>query len=222
MNLNIFNNLKNSIKKSNDNAQNFLNELKNSIENTAEEKIEILEKFQSENKVSIGTKNLMESKMDEILKNYAEETCDKGDLYYIVEKSKNEDTYVAYKYEEDDDSVLKIQKEDLPQDANVNSALRLNEGKYEIDEDATLEIETRITNMANEVLDEQNKILEEYRKEGHLYRVSENINGSVFLWDITDEPKMEVEEVDFPEDLLDKAIEGTIFEYVNGEYKLKE
>lgn len=220
MDLNLFKNMINSIKKD-DKVQNFLNELKKTIENTNDD-IGILEKIQSENKVSIGTKNQMELKMDEILKDYAKETAEKGDLYFIVEKSKTDKTYTIYKYEMDDDSVLKILQDELPQNAGVNTALRTMNGKYIIDEEATKELENKINNMANELLEEQNKILNEYRKEGHLYRVSENINNCIFLWDITDESKMEVEEVDFPEDLLGKATEGAIFEYLDGSYKLKE
>ena len=217
MNLNIFNNLINSLKKDKS-TQDFLNELKNSIEN---DNIGILDKFQSENKVSIGTKNKMDTKMDEILKEYAEKTKDNGSLYFIVEKSKKDNTYVTYKYENENDSVIKIPEEELPEGALVNCALRMENGKYILDEKGTIELENEITIMANELLEEQNKILEEYRKEGHLYKVSENINGCIFLWDMTDEPKMEIEEVDFPEELLSKAIEGTVFQYIDGKYKLK-
>lgn len=221
MNLNILKNIINDIKKD-DKVQNFLNELKNTIENTEEADIGILEKIQSENKISIGTKNQMELKMDEILKQYAKETAEKGDLYFIVEKTKAENTYTTYKYELDDDSVLKIQEDELPQGATVNTVLRKTDEKYIIDEEATIELENRINNMANELLEEQNRILNEYRKEGHLYRVSENINNRIFLWDITDKPKVEIEEVDFPEELISKATEGAIFEYLDGTYKLKE
>lgn len=221
MNLNIFKNIINDIKKD-DKVQNFLDELKNTIKNTEEDNIGILEKIQSGNKVSIGTKNLMELKMDEILKQYAKETVEKGDLYFIVEKYKTDNTYTTYKYELDDDNVLKIQENELPQGAMVNTVLRKIDEKYIIDEEATKELENKITEMANELLSGQNDILKEYRKEGHLYRVSENINNCIFLWDITDKPKMEVEEVDFPKELINKATEGAIFEYLNGEYKFKE
>lgn len=221
MDLNIFKNLTNGIK-NNENVQEFLNELQNTMENSSKNNLGILEKIQSDNKVSIGTKNLMEAKMDEILKEYAKETINNGDLYFIVEKSKKDGTYVTYKYESEIDSVIKILEEELPENAGVNSALRIEGEKYILDEAATIEVENRIISMANELLDEQNKVLEEYRKEGHLYRVSENINNCIFLWDITDEPKIEVEEVDFPEELISKATEGAIFEYINGTYKLKE
>ena len=211
------NNLVNSVKKNVD-TQNFINELKEEVDNP-KECIGILDKFKNENKLALGTKNKMDSKMDEILKDYAKETADNGDLYYIVEKKENE--YIVYKYENEEDSVLKILESDLPSDVKIDTVLRLKDENYYIDEDATLEIEKRILNMANELLEEQSKVLEDYRKEGHLYRVSEKINEAIFLNDITDNPGFEVEEVDFPEELLSNANEGTIFIYEDGTYKLK-
>lgn len=216
--LNIFNNLINNLKKDED-AQDFLNVLKEVVDNPKNENLGILEKIQSENKVSIGTKNKMEAKMEEVLKEYSKETSEKGELFYIVEKIDNE--FVVYKYNDLDENVLKIKEDELPENTLVNSALRFKDNEYILDEEASCELQTRITTMANELLDQQNKLLEDYRKEGHLYEVRENINGSVFLHDITDNPSFEVEEVDFPEELLNKAIEGTIFEYIEGEYKLK-
>lgn len=218
--LDLFKNLRNNLKNNNEDVQKFLNELKNA-QNIEKNNKGILDKVQEENKISIGTKNQMEAKMDEILKEYQKETADKGDLYFIVEKAKD-NTYTTYKYEIEDDDVLKLVKEELPQNAGVNTALRYGDGKYIIDEEGTKELQNRIKDMAEELIDEQNRVLEEYRKEGHSYRVSENINNCVFLWDITDKPKVEVEEVDFPEELLDKAIEGAIFDYVDGTYELKE
>lgn len=219
MNLNIFNNIE-KLKRKNEEVHELLNELKKEMDN--ENNIGILEEFQSKNKVSIGTKNQMERRMDEILLDYSNKTKEDGDLYYIVEYLKEEDNFVVYKYDGEEDSVLTIKKEEIPNEAIVNTALRIKDGKYTVDEIATNSLKEEITNMANELLKEQNKVLEEYRKEGHLYRVSENINESIFIYDITDDPKIEVEEVDFPEELKDKAHEGTVFEYINGEYRIKE
>lgn len=209
------NNLMNNVKR-NVEAHDFINELKEEIEN---ENTSILDRIQKDNKVSIGTKNKIDSKMDEILKNYADETIENGDLYYVVEKKDNE--YIVYKYGQEDDSVLKINENDLVSNVKIYCALRLKNETYVIDAEASAEIENRLINMVNELLEEQNQVLKNYRKEGHLYRVSEKINKSVFLHDITDNPNFEVEEVEFPGELLNEADEGTIFIYENGTYKLK-
>lgn len=61
--------------------------------------------------------------------------------------------------------------------------------------------------------------LQDYRKEGHLYLVTEDRDGKVYLWDLTDRPKDEIEEKDFPQELLGKATEGSVFKYTNGTYE---
>ena len=49
--------------------------------------------------------------------------------------------------------------------------------------------------------------------------VSEELGNNRFLWDLTDASKNEFEEVDIPEDLLDRATEGTVLKYTNGTYE---
>ena len=71
---------------------------------------------------------------------------------------------------------------------------------------------------AKEVIERQNKQIEDYKKEGHTYLVTEDTNGRVFLWDSTEKPKKEIEDVYFPEELKDKAKEGNKFLYQNGTY----
>ena len=222
MDLNIFKKISENMKDLK--IQNFLQELKNKIEKSENSKeiVPILDKIQNENNISIGTRNKMENEFDRILLDYANETESKGDLYYVVERSKNDNLLVVYKYENGEDLVLKLSSNDLPENVGINSCLRMEDGKYVLDEEGSNEIEDRVKEMAEELIEEQNKMLEEYRKEGHVYRVSENINDHVFLWDMTDKQKEEIEELDFPEELLDKAEEGAMFKFVNGEYKLKE
>ena len=48
--------------------------------------------------------------------------------------------------------------------------------------------------------------------------VTEDINGRIFLWDSTEKPKFEIEDVNFPEELKYKAKEGNSFVYKNGTY----
>lgn len=109
-------------------------------------------------------------------------------------------------------------EKELPKEAGVNSILRLRNGKYVLDEKTTLEARDKITDMANDILNKQDEVLKDYRKEGHVYMVSEDVNDKIYLWDITDKPAYEIEEVDFPKELLNKAKEGALFQYVNGEY----
>lgn len=82
------------------------------------------------------------------------------------------------------------------------------------------ELISEIKEMSNSVLDKQDEKLNEYRKEGHLYMVEEDTNDRIYLWDITDKPSITIEEVDFPENLKEFATEGSVFQYLNGEYKI--
>lgn len=58
------------------------------------------------------------------------------------------------------------------------------------------------------------------RKEGHLYLVTEDRNGEIYLWDFTDKPKHEFKEIVSSEYLLNIAKEGTLLQYKNGKYEL--
>ena len=73
--------------------------------------------------------------------------------------------------------------------------------------------------MAKEILNKQNINLAKHRKEGHLYMITEELGDNRFLWDLTDAPKTEFEEVDISKDLLDKATEGVVLKYINGKYE---
>ena len=70
------------------------------------------------------------------------------------------------------------------------------------------------------ILDENNKKLKDYRKEGHLYLVTEDRNNEIYLWDFTDKSKREFKETGLPEELLSVAKEGSILQYKNGKYEL--
>ena len=83
----------------------------------------------------------------------------------------------------------------------------------------TNNLKSEIYNMVQEIVDEQNSNLNQYRKEGHLYFVCEEIKEKRFLRDITENSKYEFEEVNIPEELLDKATEGTILKFTNGKYE---
>ncbi len=66
----------------------------------------------------------------------------------------------------------------------------------------------------------QNQELQEDRKEGHLYLVTEDRNGEVYLWDFTDKPGHEFKEIITSEELLKVAKEGAMLQYKDGKYEL--
>lgn len=62
--------------------------------------------------------------------------------------------------------------------------------------------------------------LQENRKEGHLYLVTEDRNNEIYLWDFTDKPEHEFKEIISSSSLLEVAKEGAMLQYKNGEYVL--
>jgi len=81
------------------------------------------------------------------------------------------------------------------------------------------ELKEEITKMAEKVIEKQNKNFQKYRKEGHLYMVTEELGNNRFLKDLSNLSEAEFEEANIPQNLLDKAIEGTILKYNNGKYE---
>lgn len=79
-------------------------------------------------------------------------------------------------------------------------------------------IKAEIIKMANRVLEEQNEKLLEYRKEGHLYMVEEDVKERIYLLDLSTNTGKVFEEVDFPKTLIAQATEGAVFKYESGQY----
>lgn len=59
-----------------------------------------------------------------------------------------------------------------------------------------------------------------YRKEGHLYFVTEDRNNEIYLWDFTEKSKHEFKEIILSKELLSVAKEGAMLQYKNGKYEL--
>ena len=217
MRLDFFRNLCNK-NQSNINEQ-FIEELSKELDKTKEEnELGIIETVKQENKVSDISEIKMLKKQNEIIKEYA----NGENLYFISKKDNEKGNYIVFNFEQDKKHTIRMTEEEIPANAQVNSIFKEESGKFIIDMEGTEHIQNEIKKMTEEVLKEQNEELENYRQEGHLYLVREDINDKVYLIDITSNPGYAVEEVDFPEDLKNEATEGTIFKYENGAYKFYE
>lgn len=203
-----------SFSKELEDAINFSKPLKQVEEKT------FLEEIQAKSNLSVISKNTLKYEISEILSNLAKETKEKGDLYFVSRKMKDiGNKYIVCKYENEEENVIGKIESNIPQKAGVNSILREQNDEYVLDVDTTKMVKDRVMQAANEIIDKQNRTLNEYRKDGHLYMVSEDVNNKVYLWDITDKPPYQIEEVNFPKELLEFAKEGTIFKYENGKYE---
>ena len=211
-------------------VQDFTKDLSKYIEkNLSVKEMPIVEQILNEKAVTRGNENAIRFKADEVITQYARENFGSETMYFVKDNKK---TYWMHNSRHYDDSaypVLKIangemkeiavDKKDMPKEISVNDVFRLKDDKYIIDKISTNELQTAIKNMANEVIEKQNRNLSKHRKEGHLYMVTDELRESRFLLDITEGAETEFEEVDFPKDLLEKATQGTIFMYTNGTYE---
>ena len=67
---------------------------------------------------------------------------------------------------------------------------------------------------------ENNQEINQNRKECHLYLVTEDRNGEVYLWDFTEKPEHEFKEVFTSKELIDVAKEGAMLQFKDGKYEL--
>lgn len=224
MNLNFFNNLEknNNIEKNSfDKIQDFIEDLSKSLLEPSED-IDIVSKIISSHKVTLATENSIYLVREQAIKNYAAQTTNLSPLYYVYNKVKNTDRYRVLKIENETDSMLEVEKSALPQDASINSAMRQDNSTFVLDKTATESINSSIEDEASKLIEKQNEKINSYKKDGHIYLVTEDINGRIFLYDTTSKPKFEIEEVNFPKELLNLATEGRKFVYKDGTYKLFE
>lgn len=135
------------------------------------------------------------------------------------EKHYNNNVCSVLKVENNKVDEIEISKKNMPENIGVNDVFREKGGKFIVDDFATAELQEKIKCMAEGIINKQNANIESYRKEGHLYMVSEELGNNRFLWDLTDVPKFEFEEVDIPKDLLGKAVEGSVLRFTNGTYE---
>lgn len=224
MSLNFFNNLKENLEKNDNLSQitdsigDFINELAEALKNStdANEELDIVTQISSSNKLSVASENELMKERINVLNNYAKNNGET--FYFIFNKVKNEDKYRVWKFSNGKRTQSEMQKDDLPNDANVNSILKVTDDKLVTDKEGTNIVISKIKERADEIIEKQNKKIEDYKKEGHTYLVTEDINGRVFLWDSTEKPSYEIEDVYFPEELKNKAKEGNSFLYQNGTY----
>ena len=225
MSLEFFNNLKQNLEKNDtlsklvDGVTDFIGELSEALQNVDNKNnVDIVTQIASENKLSIASENDINKVRIEVLNELANSTKNGDKFYFVFNKIDGEENYRVWEIKDNKRTQTEVNKEDLPSDANVNSVMRMEEGKLVVDKETTVKVLNEITERAKEIIDKQNKKIEDYKKDGHTYLVTEDIKGRVFLWDSTEKPKYEIEDVDFPEELKEKAKEGNSFLYQNGKY----
>lgn len=207
--------------------QNFISELSNYLEGGKE--TPIIEDILSKNKLTAGNARSIKWNLEDVILKYAEENFKNKTMYFAEDNKK---TYWENNKEKYDNSVwtvlkaennkieeISINKNDMPKDIGVNDVFTIENGKYMVNTNATKEVKREIENMAQEIINKQNEVLEKNRKEGHLYLVSEEVGDNRFLKDLTENSNHEFQEVDIPKEVLERATEGSILKFTNGKYE---
>ena len=189
----------------------------------------IIEDILSKNNLTTGNENAIRDNINDIILEYAEKNFKSETMYFVQDSKKtywknnerqyDNSVYSVLKVENNQIEQIEIDKKNMPKDIGVNDVFTIKENEYVINTVATEELLKEIETMANKIIDKQNANLASYRKEGHLYMVSEEIGDNRFLDDLTDKSNVEFEEVDIPKDVLDKATEGAVLKYTNGTYE---
>lgn len=216
MNLEIFENLIDKIK-SNEFIQNFTKELENTIGNNIQKSI--LDKFVDENKIISEYKDKMLIIRNEILEEQAKETCARGKMYYIYDK-KGSDYLATICESGKSHEIIKIHEDDVKFNVKIDSVLRKINDKFELDAETTGVVKNEMEEKFAEILEEQNKMMESRRIDGHIYEYVEGSKDSVWLIDNNLNNGDVFEEIQ--QEVFKDAQEGDIFEYINGEYRIKK
>ena len=179
----------------------------------------MLEKFVSDNKIISEYKDKMLIGRNEILQEQSNETSEKGKMYYIYDK-KGSDYLATICESGKSHDVIRISEKDVKSNAKIDSVLRKINDKFELDEETTNIVKIKQEEKFNEILEEQNKIMESRRIEGHIYEYVEGSKDSVWLIDNNLNNGDVFEEIQ--QEVFKDAQEGDLFEYIDGKYKIKK
>lgn len=223
MNLDLINNLIKSTKENNV-IQNFIKELgeflENNIGNNERNEETLAQKILDGRTLTTRYRDEINIRRNDIINNYSKEHSEQGELYYVYNK-RSDNTYGIVSHKNGESGInIGVKESVMPKGAGVDSVLRMQNGKFVLDVQATEELQTELTEMINELLEEQANRIGSQRVEGHIYEFVEKAGNIVELTDLTNNTGECFEEIAFPSELAENATQGTKFKYINGEYKL--
>lgn len=219
MNLNLFNNLIDSTKENNI-FQKFIKELSEFLKENERNQVPLVQKILGERILTTRYRDKINVERREIINNYSKEHWEEGEFYYVYNK-RSDNSYGLVNHKNGESGInIGVKESELPKGAGVDSVLKVKNGKWILDKEATEEIQAELTEMINRLLEEQTNRMEMQRVEGYLYRFVEKTGDTVWLIDETNYTGECFEEINFPSELSESATEGTMFQYINGEYQL--
>ncbi len=217
MNLDILNDLVEEIKK-NEGVRNFIKELGESLENkltnNENNNMSLVQNKLKENTLTTKYRDEINIQKSNIISNYSKNK----EMYYIYNKS-SDDMYGIVEYINGKSSEdIWVEAEKIPKEAKVDTVLKKEDNQFIVDKIATKELQEKIIEMINNLIEQQEKELEEKRIEGHLYEFVEKTGDTIWLIDKNNINGNCFEEIKFRKDTFENAKEGNIYQYVNGEY----
>lgn len=223
MDLDLFKNIIKSTKE-NDIVENFIKELgeslENKISNNERNQVPLVQKILNGRTLTTKYRDEINIQRHDIISKYSMEKSGQEELYYVYNKGSDNTYGIVMHKDGKSGNDIWIKESELPAGAGIDSVLREKNGKYVLDEVATKELQEEIEEMIERLLKEQEIELKEQRVEGHFYEFVEKSGDTVLLTDKTKNDGNCFEEVDFPSVALDNAREGSVFQYINGEYQL--
>ena len=162
---------------------------------------------------------------NKFLNDYAKENEDEGEMYYIYGKNSiDSNKYnITNCKEGESNKIIEINTEYLPIDAEEYSVLRIENGNYILDEEATEEVAEEMSDLLQKIIDDQKNEIRKKRIDNHIYLVVEKAEDRIWIYDITNKESNESEEIEeiyISEEFLNKIKEGDKIVYNNGEYRL--
>ncbi|MBE5819435.1 MAG: hypothetical protein E7310_01185 [Clostridiales bacterium] len=192
----------------------FLKELSNYLEDD----ISIIEKIKKENKVNLASSIEMKKTRNELLVEYSK---NQEELYYVLSKSDKTNRYSILKISPKGEiEKMQVNGENLSENIRVDSIIKLNNEKFIVNQKLTQNFKEKFTKEANKILNKQNKMLDNIRREGAFYYVIDGNPNRIFLTMFNSNKVFE--EVNFPDELRNKISEGVILKYERGTYHIDE
>ena len=202
-------------------VKNFINELTeklNSLENTDLTSIKDIEEEYKLNSDSISS---LTNEVKSLLEEYSKNLNDDEKLYYVSYQNTMSNTYQVLEYDNSGKSVSSyISADELPENITVGYILKNENSEFAIDEELTKKFVNEIEKIAENLADEQNSELDNYREEGETYQVVDFSSHGLYLQNT--ENGSVFEETNLSEELLDKIGNGYVLKYENGEYIIQE
>lgn len=182
--------------------------------------ISLLQEVQDANKVTTTYRDKMLIERSNILNDYAKATFEKGTMYFVYSKNSSKDNAYNLCICENgmNSKVITVEEFQLPKNAGVDSILRLDNGKYILDERATEDIYSQMSVMTQRLLDEQTNELVQRRIEGNVYEVVEVSGDMVSIMNTTKNDGYCFEEICISNDVLSELCAGDSIQYLNGQY----